>query len=100
MEKMRNQSPNGTKVSIDDRPPLPAVITHKPKSVDDQLADHLKIAEEHLIAAVELFINPGRPSRHAGYRSRLIMAQESITALYREELVRIRGFQHPKGKSK
>lgn len=97
---MKNQSPNGVKVPIDDRVPLPATITHKPKTVDEKLAEHLKIAEEHLIEAVELFVNPGRPSRHAGYRSRLIMAQESITALYREELVRIRGPHHPKGKSK
>jgi methionine synthase I (cobalamin-dependent) len=66
--------------------------------VDDQLADHLKAAEEHLIAAVELFTNAGRPSRESGYRSRLIQAQESVTALYAKELIRIRGPQRPEKK--
>lgn len=80
---------------------MPDTVIHKKKeSVDDQLADHLKVAEEHLIAAVELFTNPGRPSRESGYRSRLIQAQESITALYAKELIRIRGPQHPEKKRK
>jgi hypothetical protein len=88
----------GKNEPIDDRPPLPEGHIPKKKSVDDQLKDHLQEAEDHLIAAVELFTNVGRPSRHAGYRSRLIMAQESITALLREELVRERGLQRPEGK--
>lgn len=86
-------------IDPDDRPPVPDTVVHKKKSVDDQLTDHLKAAEEHLIAAVELFTNTGRPSRESGYRSRLILAQESITALYAKELIRIRGPQHPEKKN-
>lgn len=66
-------------------PPLPS------KSTDDELADHLKEAEHHLIAAINLFSGPRRPIREVRYLIRLKGAQETITALYRQELVRIRG---------
>lgn len=71
-----------------------------PKGVDDELAEHLQDAEHHLIAAVELFSRDVRPERRAGYQGRLIQAQEAITTLYREELVRIRGPQRPRKKKK
>lgn len=60
-------------------------------SPDDELAHHLKMAEEHLIAAVKLFEKKHKPVRHHDYVARLIRAQENVTWLYREELVRIRG---------
>lgn len=69
-------------------------IHQKPKtalSLDDQLTEHLKLAEHHLIEAVKLFSGPRRPNRVPTYLERLQRAQETITALYREELVRIRG---------
>jgi hypothetical protein len=62
-----------------------------PKTPDDELADHLKEAEHHLIAAINLFSGPRSPLREVGYLKRLGGAQETITALYRQELVRIRG---------
>ena len=61
------------------------------RGIDDQLAEHLKEAEHHLIAAVKLFLEKKSLSRRVGYFSRLIRAQETITGLYREELVRQRG---------
>ena len=67
-------------------------------SVDDRLTEKLKTAEEALIGAVELFSDHPNLSRRVGYYSRLIRAQETITALYREELVRMRGPQHLKRK--
>lgn len=60
-------------------------------SSDQQLADHLNKAEEHLIAAVKLFENSSHPQRTLDYISRLTRAQEMVTHLFREELVRIRG---------
>lgn len=60
-------------------------------SVDDQLAEHLKQAEGHLIGAVKLFSERKNLSRRVGYFPRLVRAQELITGLYREELVRQRG---------
>jgi hypothetical protein len=58
---------------------------------DDKLAWHLEHAEAHLIEAVKTFeLNP-RPERHADYVSRLTRAQEMVTVLFREELIRIRG---------
>lgn len=60
-------------------------------NVDDQLVEHLKQAEHHLIEAVKLFSGPRRPNRVPTYLERLQRAQEAITGLYREELVRIRG---------
>lgn len=58
---------------------------------DQLLAHHLGKAEEHLIAAVKLFEKEVKPERHHDYVARLIRAQENVTWLYREELVRIRG---------
>lgn len=64
-----------------------------PKSLlrDDKLTEHLKEAEEHLIGAVNLFAEEKKLSRRTGYYTRLVRAQELITGLYREELVRQRG---------
>jgi hypothetical protein len=63
------------------------------RTPDQELAEHLAQAEEHLIAAVELFLRKGKgkPERNMSYQRRLRMAQEMVTALFREELVRIRG---------
>jgi hypothetical protein len=71
--------------------PKAAIVRKSVKSVDDQLADHLKQAEDHLIGAVKLLSGPRNALRRESYCRRLISAQETITALYREELVRIRG---------
>lgn len=62
-----------------------------PPNLDDQLTEHLKQAEHHLIAALELFSGKSKALRRVEYYKRLLGAQETITALYREELVRIRG---------
>lgn len=67
----------------------------KPPSVDDLLAEHLKQAEHHIIEAINLFSRPKKPVREVGYLKRLGGAQETITALYRTELVRIRGELKP-----
>lgn len=61
------------------------------KIVDEKLAEHLKQAEHHLIEAVKLFSELPRPIREAWYLKRLAGAQETVTALYRGELIRIRG---------
>ena len=70
-----------------------AKVEHVAKAVDadKQLADHLRKAEEHLIAAVELFKGKGAPKRTLAYMARLDRAQEMVTGLFREELIRIRG---------
>lgn len=68
-----------------------AIVAKSTKSIDAALADHLKHAEDHLIEAVKLFSGPKKPQRRPDYTQRLIKAQETITTLYREELVRIRG---------
>lgn len=67
----------------------------KPPSVDDLLAEHLKQAEHHVIEAINLFSRSVKPVRDPGYLKRLGGAQETITALYRGELVRIRGELKP-----
>jgi type III secretory pathway lipoprotein EscJ len=70
------------------------MVSKAVKSVDQELADQLNIAEEALIKAVELFRGEnGRkvPERPEIFLKRLRTAQELITTLYREELVRIRG---------
>jgi hypothetical protein len=67
-----------------------------PKTVDDELAEHLKQAEHHLIGAITLFSGPRRPTREGTYLRRLTGAQETITWLYRQELIRIRGPFKPK----
>ena len=72
----------------------------KPTSVDAELAEHLNQAEDHLVKAVELFLRPSAPKRRVGYLSRLSGAQEAITSLNREELLRIRGPQNPKRKKR
>lgn len=68
-------------------------VEHVVKAVntDQQLADHLRKAEEHLIEAVKLFEQKKAPKRTLDYIARLIRAQEGVTHLMREELVRIRG---------
>lgn len=66
-------------------------------SVDDQLTEHLKKSEEELIAAVNLFTKHKTLNRRVGYFTRLVRAQELITGLHREELVRLRG-AHRKGR--
>ena len=60
-------------------------------SPDDKLAHHLEQAEIHLIEAVKLFARKHRPDRHPDFVARLTRAQETVTWLYREELIRIRG---------
>lgn len=60
-------------------------------SNEEQLTYHLKAAEEHLIEAVKLFERRHPPKRALGYIERLIRAQEMVTLLYREELIRLRG---------
>jgi hypothetical protein len=60
-------------------------------SKDQELANHLKKAEEHLIEAVKLFGLKDHPKRTHDYMSRLNRAQELVTGLFREELVRLRG---------
>lgn len=75
-------------MSIDKKP---AIVQKATKNADVDLATHLKEAEKHLIAAVKLFSGQKKVSRRPGYTQRLISAQETITGLYREELVRIRG---------
>lgn len=66
-------------------------MTKKIISTDEQLSEHLKQAEEHLIGAVKLFSEKRSLSRRVGYFPRLVRAQELVTGLYREELVRLRG---------
>lgn len=63
----------------------------KIKTVDQELAEHLESAEEHLIAAVKLFARRMPPNRSKDYLPRLVRAQEMVTTLFREELIRIRG---------
>lgn len=67
-------------------------------SVDDQLTGHLKRAEEELIGAVNLFADHQKLERRTGYLTRLARAQELVTGLHREELVRIRGPQRRRAK--
>jgi len=66
------------------------------KSADDELAYHLEKAEDHLIKAVMLFIHDKKPERNADYFKRLERAQEIVTGLFREELVRMRGTKRPR----
>lgn len=75
---------------------LKSVPIPKAPSADDELAEHLKEAEYHLIEAINLFSRPLRPLREARYLKRLGGAQETVTALYRAELIRIRGPLKPK----
>lgn len=59
--------------------------------VNEKLAFHLKQAEEHLIQALQLFELEAKPERHHDFVARLTRAQELVTWLRREELIRIRG---------
>lgn len=68
-----------------------AHVAQQIKSVDDQLADHLQNAENHLIEALKLFSRKTPPDRHADYVSKLTRVQEGVTTLLRQELVRMRG---------
>lgn len=70
-----------------------AKVAHVVKAVDAdrELADHLRHAEEHLIEAVKLFEEKKPPKRTLDYMAKLGRVQETVTSLYREELVRIRG---------
>lgn len=69
----------------------PVLQVKSVKSVDDQLAEHLLRAEESLIAALKLFAKGAGPERSSDYLKRLTRAQEMVTTLLREELVRKRG---------
>lgn len=71
--------------------PKPAIVQNATKHAEAALADHLEKAEHHLIGAVKLLSGQSKPLRNESYYRRLISAQETITSLYREELVRIRG---------
>jgi len=64
-----------------------------PMTMDNQLAYHIDQAEDHLIASVELFGEHRTLKRPTGYFSKLVRAQELVTGLNREELVRVRGAQ-------
>jgi hypothetical protein len=65
------------------------------KTPDEQLAEHLGHAERHLIDAANLFDLANKPRRREGYFDKLVRAQETVTSLYAEELIRIRGPQRP-----
>lgn len=58
---------------------------------DSILTHHLEMAESHLIEAVRLFEKSVKPERRPDYVARLTRAQELVTWLFREELIRIRG---------
>jgi hypothetical protein len=60
-------------------------------TVDDQLTNYLDVAEDALIGAIKLFSEHPKLQRRVGYLTRLARAQELITGLHREELVRKRG---------
>lgn len=69
-------------------------------TIDDQLTNHLKVAEEHLIEAVKLFADRKQLTRRVGYLTRLVRAQEIVTGLHGEELIRARGPLKPPKRSK
>lgn len=75
------------------------IVRKTTKNKDAQLAEHLEQAEHHVIEALKLFSGPKDALRRPGYYQRLNSAQEAITSLYREELIRIRG-PLPKGRKK
>lgn len=68
-----------------------AQVAKQIRSVDQELAEHLEKAEEHLIAAVKMFAKKNKPARHPDYVARLTRVQEGVTTILREELVRLRG---------
>jgi len=59
--------------------------------LEKELATHLRKAEEHLIEAVKLFARKGAPERSIDFQNRLIRAQELVTWVRRDDLVRMRG---------
>ncbi len=65
-------------------------------SVDDRLTAYMNTAEEALIGAVTLFAEEPKLERRTGYLTKLVRAQEMVTSLHREELVRARGPLRPK----
>jgi hypothetical protein len=67
---------------------------------DDQLTEYLKVAEEALIGAVKLFSEHKTLNRRVGYLTRLVRAQEGVTGLHREELVRALATKGRKGRKK
>lgn len=71
------------------------------KTADEQLAHHLEQAENHLIGAVEQFGGANKPKRNEMFVKRLAHAQETVTSLHAEELIRIRGpLRPPRGRRK
>lgn len=88
---MRKTATRVVNQPIRKRTPHPKKVAITVKTPDEQLSEHLEKAEHHLIEAVKLFSGPRMVSRRVGYQKRLENAQEAITGLYREELVRIRG---------
>lgn len=92
-KNMSQTSQSGTLKSL-------SIPDQKSKPADDELAEHLRQAEHHLIAAINLFSRPRGPIREVTYQRRLTEAQEAITWLYRKELVRIRGPLRPKRSKK
>lgn len=79
---------------------LASVEAKVAQNVDEELTECLKIAEDALIRAVNLFSGQKKPNRRAGYQKSITHAQEAVTALLREELVLVRGHMTPKGKIK
>lgn len=61
----------------------------KAKSIDAELAEHISKAEHHLIEAVLLFEKDGTVRTRA-FQDRLTRAQEIVTSLNSEELIRAR----------
>lgn len=101
LAKLRVYSPERSKLHKSASTAVKKVAKTKPtvtQNVEDQLTEHLKQAEHHLIAALELFSRKSKPVRRVEYYKRLLTAQETITGLYREELVRIRGPLARRGK--
>lgn len=70
-------------------------VPKTPKTPDDYLAHHLEHAEDHLISAAKLFEEDDKPKRNEMFVKRLLTAQETVTSLYGEELIRIRGPLRP-----
>jgi hypothetical protein len=69
-----------------------------PKTVDQQMGEHLKTAEDALVKAIELFSGHPKPSLGVEYLLRLTGAQEAVTAVRMVELVLARGLQKPRRK--
>lgn len=61
------------------------------KAAEDQLTEHLRHAEHHLVAAALLFLEEKHPDRRPDYIDKLNRMQQGVTSLMREELIRMRG---------